>query len=274
MRGDVTAMQTSQCEGRRVRLTFGFVCHARCSCSVTFDSYSVHGHTACVTEHEKYALGATKPGGFAARSNAQQQHPTRRVDVGNAVGAQFLSTRPPWNCSCCNVTATSKENLFTHAEGKKHKSKARARLSALEAESNKKQKVIDDRPFQRDCAPLQAANGKGSTPDEGEPHREKMNNSTCNGRACTSNGTEDIRDGPKDPTEDLDWKKCAKRVLKDAKDSRMRTKKLLRKILKKGLGIVSTDETEIQKLTSRMLAILKKSSRFEVKESTVILAKR
>ena len=27
---------------------------------------AVQGHTQCVTEHEKYALGATKPGGYAA----------------------------------------------------------------------------------------------------------------------------------------------------------------------------------------------------------------
>jgi hypothetical protein len=27
---------------------------------------ALQGHTQCVTEHEKYALGATKPGGYAA----------------------------------------------------------------------------------------------------------------------------------------------------------------------------------------------------------------
>ena len=32
-------------------------------CSATFDRWSVRGHVSCVTEHEKYALAATKPGG-------------------------------------------------------------------------------------------------------------------------------------------------------------------------------------------------------------------
>ena len=39
-------------------------------CCVTFDRQSVHGHNACVTEHEKYALGVTKPGGAAAKAQA------------------------------------------------------------------------------------------------------------------------------------------------------------------------------------------------------------
>lgn len=41
-------------------------------------------HTTCVTEHDKYAKGATKPGGFAAqgffgsKEAAQQQQQVRR----------------------------------------------------------------------------------------------------------------------------------------------------------------------------------------------------
>ena len=48
----------------------GFTC---IDCSACFDRRSVQGHTQCVTEHEKYALGATKPGGYAATGYAAQQ---------------------------------------------------------------------------------------------------------------------------------------------------------------------------------------------------------
>jgi hypothetical protein len=39
-----------------------------------------------------------------------------------------LSQRPPWRCSVCNVTCTSRETLTGHASGVKHKRKVRHRL--------------------------------------------------------------------------------------------------------------------------------------------------
>ena len=85
-------------------------------------------HTTCVTEHDKYAKGATKPGGFAAsgfygggKAAAAQDGPAA------AAGLEFLSTRPPWKCSICNVSCTSRETLLGHASGAKHK----RRVSAL-----------------------------------------------------------------------------------------------------------------------------------------------
>jgi hypothetical protein len=59
-----------------------------------------------VTEHEKYALGATKPGGFAekgfADSGAAAGGPAAggpaKGTAGEAVGLEFLATRPPWIC--------------------------------------------------------------------------------------------------------------------------------------------------------------------------------
>lgn len=112
-------------------------------CSVTFDLASVQvpsqqtgqppppghspplpqGHTSCVTEHEKYALLATKPGGGGAAAAAA-------AGTGGPSGTQFLATQPPWLCSCCHVTCTSVETLAGHAAGKKHRSKARAAEAA------------------------------------------------------------------------------------------------------------------------------------------------
>lgn len=41
--------------------------------------------------------------------------------AGGPEGTQFLSSRPPWVCSICNVTCTSQETLLGHAAGAKHK---------------------------------------------------------------------------------------------------------------------------------------------------------
>ena len=59
----------------------------------------VQNHTMCVTEHEKYALAATKPGGFAANGvpGGSGGAPTPGAPA-VATGLEFLSIRPPWKC--------------------------------------------------------------------------------------------------------------------------------------------------------------------------------
>jgi len=86
-------------------------------------------HSSCVTEHDKYAKGATKPGGFAAGGffgggGGSASAPT--AAPGEPVGARHLTTRPPWRCTLCNVAATSRETLAGHAAGAKHVRRARA----------------------------------------------------------------------------------------------------------------------------------------------------
>ena len=84
-------------------------------------------HTTCVTEHDKYAKGATKPGGYAASGFYGSEGPVKASDASAAAGLEFLSTRPPWKCTICNVSCTSQETLLGHASGAKHK----RRVSAL-----------------------------------------------------------------------------------------------------------------------------------------------
>jgi cell growth-regulating nucleolar protein len=81
-------------------------------CSRTFDRRGVAGHTSCVTEHEKYAQGATKPGGFAAAGFYGEGPAGGPGGPGSggangggggaaaaaADGAEYLATRPPWTC--------------------------------------------------------------------------------------------------------------------------------------------------------------------------------
>ncbi|CAL6410715.1 unnamed protein product [Bathycoccus prasinos] len=101
-------------------------------CGAEFDRYAVQLHTKCVTEHEKYALGATKPGGkanvvsgastkaAATREPAVAQAATAaaREEKEKIVGREYLATEAPWMCSCCNVECTGAETLKSHALAK------------------------------------------------------------------------------------------------------------------------------------------------------------
>ncbi|KAJ4950129.1 hypothetical protein NE237_026961 [Protea cynaroides] len=95
-------------------------------CGETFGQQSVQGHNQCITEAEKYG-----PKGQVKTSYKTPAKPTSdskpKPDFDTNVG---LSSRPPWFCSLCNASATSKQTLLLHAEGKKHLAKARANHKA------------------------------------------------------------------------------------------------------------------------------------------------
>ncbi|KAK9842100.1 hypothetical protein WJX81_008359 [Elliptochloris bilobata] len=115
----------------------GFSC---LDCSRHFDRGSVQGHTSCVTEHQKYALGATKAGGFASQGfygggGLPAPAATAAAPEAAAFGLEFLAARPPWRCACCGVTCTSYDTLMGHAAGVKHKRRARAAGKAQQAEA-------------------------------------------------------------------------------------------------------------------------------------------
>ncbi|KAL6974573.1 hypothetical protein U1Q18_028757 [Sarracenia purpurea var. burkii] len=95
-------------------------------CGQIFGQQSVQGHTQCITEAEKYGpkgQGKVSNSTTAKPNNDAKQKPDIDVNVG-------LSECPPWFCSLCNTKATSKQTLLLHAEGKKHRAKARAFHSA------------------------------------------------------------------------------------------------------------------------------------------------
>eukprot|EP00252_Welwitschia_mirabilis_P008102 TRINITY_DN19809_c0_g1_i1.p1 TRINITY_DN19809_c0_g1~~TRINITY_DN19809_c0_g1_i1.p1 ORF type:complete len:340 (-),score=86.76 TRINITY_DN19809_c0_g1_i1:132-1151(-) len=91
-------------------------------CGTIFTQESVQAHTQCMSEVDKYG---PKTDGKVVPSSMTSKKPSgmTNVDFDLSVG---LSTRPPWNCSLCNVKTTSKETLLLHSEGRKHISKARA----------------------------------------------------------------------------------------------------------------------------------------------------
>ncbi|XP_047950073.1 UBP1-associated proteins 1C [Salvia hispanica] len=90
-------------------------------CGQVFGQHDVESHTQCITEAEKYG-----PKGQGNAGNGMNTKPKKdakqRPEVDINVG---LSERPPWFCSLCNTKATSKQALLLHADGKKHRAKAR-----------------------------------------------------------------------------------------------------------------------------------------------------
>lgn len=80
-----------------------------------------------MTEVDKYAKGATKPGGYAAQGYYKDGSGATVAVVAQAAASTapadtaFLSTRPPWTCSVCKVTCTSQDTLLGHAAGVKHR---------------------------------------------------------------------------------------------------------------------------------------------------------
>ncbi|WOL02995.1 UBP1-associated proteins 1C [Canna indica] len=90
-------------------------------CGKTFDQESVQSHTQCISEAEKY--GPKDQAKASRNAQAKPDKPKPNADVDINVG---LSSRPPWFCSLCNTNATSQQTLLGHADGKKHRAKARA----------------------------------------------------------------------------------------------------------------------------------------------------
>ena len=93
-------------------------------------------HTTCVTEHDKYAKGATKPGGFAAGGFYGSGKAAAEDGQAAAAGLEFLSSRPPWKCNICNISCTSRETLLGHATGAKHKRRVRFKHHPASAPSS------------------------------------------------------------------------------------------------------------------------------------------
>ncbi|KAL3830010.1 hypothetical protein ACJIZ3_018812 [Penstemon smallii] len=104
-------------------------------CGEVFGQHNVESHTQCITEAEKYGpkgQGNASSGTNAKPKNDSKQKPEVDINVG-------LSDRPPWFCSLCNTKATSKQTLLLHADGKKHRGKARGFHAAKQQSSDAKE---------------------------------------------------------------------------------------------------------------------------------------
>ncbi|VVA10289.1 PREDICTED: cell growth-regulating nucleolar [Prunus dulcis] len=111
-------------------------------CGEMFGQESVQSHTQCITEAEKYGpkgQGKALNGGGAKPNKDSKQQPDFDITVG-------LSKRFPWFCSLCNTKATSEQTLLLHAEGKKHRARARAIHAAKQQPEQPEESALDTKP--------------------------------------------------------------------------------------------------------------------------------
>uniref|UniRef100_A0A453EYU2 U1-type domain-containing protein n=1 Tax=Aegilops tauschii subsp. strangulata TaxID=200361 RepID=A0A453EYU2_AEGTS len=107
-------------------------------CGAVFGQGTVQTHTQCISEAEKYGpKGLNKP---SSNAQGKPDKPKPNADVDINVG---LSTRPPWFCSLCNTTTTSKQTLLGHADGRKHRAKAKAFHASQKQEDGAEQTPSD-----------------------------------------------------------------------------------------------------------------------------------
>ena len=153
-----------------------------------------------MTEHDKYAKGATKPGGFAQNGyfNEGAGAGTTGSAGGEVVGDEYLSSRAPWVCSVCNVTCTSRQTLESHATGTKHVRRVRARQKTENGDALPSKGDVIDTPVQ-----------SSDTKEESSKKKKK-----------------DKKEKSKDSSVKSELKKLVKKELKK-NDGSMKKKKLL-----------------------------------------------
>ncbi|KAJ6808356.1 UBP1-associated proteins 1C [Iris pallida] len=122
-------------------------------CGQMFDRQSVQSHTQCISEAEKY--GPKGEGKASQNAQSKPVKPKPNSDVNVNVG---LSSRAPWFCSLCNTYTTSQQTLLGHADGKKHRAKARA-FHAAQQPSNQTE---DSTPSEKDGPKVEPVEGNDS----------------------------------------------------------------------------------------------------------------
>ncbi|KAK7388227.1 hypothetical protein VNO78_23038 [Psophocarpus tetragonolobus] len=141
-------------------------------CGEIFGRDTVQNHTQCITEAEKYGPKGPGKNLNVATANPSKDN-TQKPEVDINVG---LSEQPPWFCSLCNTKATSKQTLLLHADGKKHRAKARA-FHASKQQPVQAEKSITDTKVAVGTAPNEEErdNKNGEVPKLQES--SKQNNS-------------------------------------------------------------------------------------------------
>lgn len=268
-------------------------------CGQVFGQQEVEGHTQCITEAEKY--GPKGPGKASNGVNTKPQNDAKkRPEVDINVG---LSERPPWFCSLCNTKATSKQTLLLHADGKKHRAKARgfhAKQQASNtvetngsAENNAPNKVPENKDLEdsKDLNPSKAPPCDGSEVENNSLESNKKRKLDASENAIQLKGAEtEVTNGLKkaklsakeeptklDSTADKDvckkkikWKKLIASALKSNPDGTLKLKELKKFIVK---SLKDSGYTEDKNQVSEMIEKkIDSSSRFVVDGKHVRLA--
>ncbi|KAF7022682.1 hypothetical protein CFC21_035351 [Triticum aestivum] len=238
-------------------------------CGAVFGQDTVQTHTQCISEAEKYGpKGLNKP---SSNAQGKPDKPKPNADVDINVG---LSTRPPWFCSLCNTTTTSKQTLLGHADGRKHRAKAKAFHASQKQENGAEQTPSDK---ETGGAPTTAStelnDGKGAdgerdadkdvvkrkrtdstTSEEPDNAKRQILSNLKTGEAIQSeNGEAELKTKSKSAAEELviganhqdikkqkiKWKKIITKILETNLDGAMKLKKLqklvIREVLECGL---------------------------------------
>lgn len=251
-------------------------------CGEFFSQDTVQGHTQCISEAEKYGpKGQSKPSNGA---QGKADKPKLNADVDINVG---LSTRPPWFCSLCKTTTTSKQTLLLHADGKKHRAKAKA-FHASQKQANETEQTPDVKetgavPTKESAQANGNKNGdnerdedkdagkrkrmdetKIEEPDNAKrQHLSSMGMGTSENKAKTTadevtNGT-DCKNAQK---QKIKWKKIITKTLKTNPDGVMKLKKL-QKLIAKELQECGVSEDK-EALCATLMDKIATSSRFSV----------
>ncbi|CAL4962995.1 unnamed protein product [Urochloa decumbens] len=240
-------------------------------CGEFFSQDTVQGHTQCISEAEKYGpKGQNKPSN-GAQSKPDKPKPNADVDIN--VG---LSTRPPWVCSLCNTTTTSKQTLLLHAEGKKHRAKAKA-FHSSQKQANGAEQTADVK--ETEAVPTkesaQVNDGKGGDHERDEEKdaakRKRMDDmsieepgNTKKQHLASSNTGEVIQseDGKSAKKTKIKWKKIITTTLKTNPDGVMKLKKLQKLVIKELQECGVTEDKE--GLRATLMDKIASSSRFSV----------
>ncbi|KAM5547302.1 UBP1-associated proteins 1C [Rosa sericea] len=269
-------------------------------CGEMFGRETVQGHTQCITEAEKYGpkgqVKASNGGGAKPNKDSKQQ-----ADFDITVG---LSERPPWFCSLCNTNATSRQTLMLHAEGKKHRGKARAIHAAKQKAMQPQESAPDTKPQPEETpkgteeSTLQDASEvdtvhKISEAENGnllskkkrkleesrnDESRKKTKDTTSgevgnekviqNGKAEANGKETKLKKDKEDPETKIKWKKLITSTLK-SKDGVLKMRKLKKLVLN---AIVESGITEDEeKLSTTFEEKINSSSRFRVENKYVHL---
>lgn len=271
-------------------------------CGEIFSRQTVETHTQCISEAEKYGpkgQGKASNGAPVKPSSDAKQKPDVDINVG-------LSDRPPWFCSLCNTNATSKQTLLLHAEGKKHRAKARAFHAAKQTEPADGGVEVSNDNYQKSEIPenkageeLKEQNSKEAENDNSHLNKKRKDRESENGGAKLSaeldNGeviqvekeqetkhkkkakNETVKqdkavvDGSNgnDSKKKIKWKKLITSALKSNSDGVLKLKKLKKIVLKSvnESGMVEDDTIEHKINSSSKFVVDGKYVRLATKSS-------
>ncbi|GFQ07542.1 ubp1-associated proteins 1c [Phtheirospermum japonicum] len=259
-------------------------------CGQVFGQQDVESHTQCITEAEKYGpKGQAKaPNGSNTKSkNETKQKPEVDINVG-------LSERPPWFCSLCNTSATSKQTLMAHADGKKHRAKARAFHASKQppndtaetkspVENNAKDEVTENKESgeSKDQNPSEVEKNALETSKKRKPEASENDISTELGngeekpkKAKHVAKQENAEVGPTDDKDlakkKIKWKKLITAALKSTENGEIKFKKLCKFAVKSLRESGFTEEK--RNVTEMLMQKVNSSSKFIVDGKNISFA--